>query len=231
MYRMRDVKVPGGTLEFEAETIEQVFEQATLLASMPLYCPIDGSDTALDKAEYDGYVYYSVRSLENPQYSFRYGARKEGKGLFPKGWYEYDAVNKCQWFWKDAKWYAVNKEDGSPLFDKPRPGSGGLKEQAPTNAELDKQPPMATDPGQRLPLVQPEAGKPPAHGPQWMERYEVMNTAGIQLYGAGRWTEDCKRVVSKISGRETEDVNRMTVAQLDRIIIWLHELQAQRVAA
>jgi hypothetical protein len=228
VFKMSDVKVPGGVLSFDVETLEELFQRASLIQSMPAVCPIDGSDTCLNYMEIDDNPYYSVRSVQNPQYSYKYGRKKAGGALFPKGWYEYDPVNKCQWFWRDGQWYAVSSEDSTPLFDKPRPVSkqspstlaGNGKQDYEKRVEVAGRDALdeaidAAFGGEDEPIDQ----NGPRLGNATKGQLGTMHALGIALYGDAR-TWDIKRpVVTKhISQGRVESSAMLTQVEVSRLI-------------
>ena len=223
MYQISNVKIPGGALiSFECDTEEEVFRRMNFFQQMPHVCPIDNSETIyFYRKDDEGNSYCSIVSAAHPQYSFKFGKRRGvEKELFPKGWYEYDAANKCNWYWRDGSWFAVD-EDGKPLWDKPRPGSKAQRTPEPAMQQLDAE--IAA-------ILPTETATVREVEPGWEARWKTFDAVGLELYGP-QWSQVARHNAERISdGRET-DPKRLTVAQLDKMILGMRQLKAKRQPA
>lgn len=220
MYQISNVKIPGGALiSFECDTEEEVFRRMNFFQQMPHVCPIDGAETIyFYRKDDEGNSYCSIVSAVHPQYSFKFGKRRGvEKELFPKGWYEYDSAAKCNWYWRDGQWFAVD-EDGKPLWDKPRPGS---KRVVTSPADIDRV------------LDEAAQGEVSQNGPHVQEdmahrvAYKIFDDLGQSLYNQ-QWTGIAKRNAGRASNGRTEDPRSLTLEELNKLSEGLRKVMQEK---
>ncbi len=224
MFEISNVKVPGGALlSFKCETIEQLFEQANFLQSMPQVCPLDGSETIFSyRVDDENNSYYAVISLTNPQYSYKYGKRKGTQQLFPKGWFEYDLASRQSWRWYNGRWYE-HDEDGKPILNKPRPSADRVTN--PALAVLDNE--LAAILPTKDVVVRRESNQEDV---RFQAAQKIFDDLGLSLYAA-QWTQVARHNTERVtSGKET-DWRKLTLEQLNKLTKGMRDLQGKRQPA
>jgi hypothetical protein len=232
MYQISNVKIPGGALiSFECDTEEEVFRRMNFFQQMPHVCPIDNSETIyFYRKDDEGNSYCSIASAQNPQHSYKFGKRKGiAKELFPKGWYEWDAPNQCNWYWRDGSWFAVD-DDGKPLWDKPRPGSKAAAQRTPEPAMQQLDAEIAAILPTQTATVREVAPDPVLLG----AARRIFDDTGLDAYGPG-WTKKRLEVAKWASGDRTTDYMQLSVGELNRANVQLAKAKekaySQTVAA
>lgn len=222
MYQISNVKIPGGALiSFECDTEEEVFRRMNFFQQMPHVCPIDGAETIyFYRKDDEGNSYCSIVSAAHPQYSFKFGKRKGiAKELFPKGWYEWDSANKCNWYWRDGQWFAVDEEDSKPLWDKPRPGNKAQRAVT-SSADIDR-------------VLDETAQGEVSQGELTQEEIlfkvaqQIFDDLGQSLYNQ-QWTQIASHNTWRITDGKESDWRKLTREQLNKLTDGMKKLERPR---
>lgn len=78
------IDIPGGTIQLEADSQKQVFDELSFWQSLPKFCPVDGSDVRLNVRDTAKGVYYEIVSTGSPIFRGHVGQNREGGTLFYK---------------------------------------------------------------------------------------------------------------------------------------------------
>lgn len=97
-----NIEIPGGSIELEADSQKQVFEELSFWQSLPKTCPVDGSPIRLNVRDAKTgkgvkVTYYELISTGNPVFSGDVGQNIEGGTLFYDGtWTYYDGQSETK---------------------------------------------------------------------------------------------------------------------------------------
>jgi hypothetical protein len=228
MYKMT-IAVPGGTMEVSGETQEELIKRVSFFQGLPMVCPIDGSDTRLGYRSIDGYDYYGLVSGGTPQYTYPFGRPKDKTGgEFFAGKLGDDKRTHRQWtrYDHDRKENIVVWEDGKLLVPVPQGGrSNGKAGYSPTP------PPPDDDELSDIIVLQASAAMagPGQDDGALLARRKTFNLAGRELYGS-EWPDKCGSIVQWYTDNQVSDSDRLTVEQLDGLIIKLRNKKAKAKA-
>ncbi len=236
MYKMT-ISVPGGTMEVPGQTQAEVIKAASFFLNLPTVCPVDGTPTRLNyrKLKFDS---YGLVSTGVPQYTFDFGIPTDDSEEFFAGkydtkaektvqrWCYYDRVNKKEIvLWEDGRLTAegrkrqtagspvnVGREEGEPVVAGLPPWEGGTD-----GADGDVVVLQAT-------AAMAGAGMDDG---ALLARRKTFNLAGREVYGEA-WPDKCGPIIQWFTDNQISDPERLTVAQLDGLIIKLRSKKAKK---
>lgn len=79
-----NIEIPGGTIQLEADSQKQVFEELSFWQSLPKICPVDGTPTRLNVRDTSEGRYFELVSTGDIPYRGHVGQNREGGTLFHK---------------------------------------------------------------------------------------------------------------------------------------------------
>lgn len=213
MYKIRDIRVPGGVVDIEAASQKELWELAAFYQSLPLVCPVDGTPTRFGFKEPGNFKYYVLLSSGEQVYEYAFGQATDGGQLFPgkmkgagkearnvKTWAYYDAATQKEIIvWEDGKLLQVGKNALGPVPNQVMPAA------AP--------PPQRTgDNGYISPVI---------------AKRKKMDDLGRQVYD-----EDWERVrqsnIEKRTNGRAKEVKDLTEVELDRFITGMQAVLDER---
>jgi len=228
MYRMT-IQVPGGTMEVPGDSLEAVIKAASFLQNLPTVCPVDGTPTRLNYRKAGGFEYFGLVSTGSPQYTYPFGRPLEKGDEFFEGKFVKqgkEGETRRQWCYYDhgKQEQVVVWEDGKLLVNVQRGGKPTDKEAiAPSSNGTDELVQWAVE---ALPLR--KLDYPTMEEQQKIDRRKTLNLAGREVYG-DEWPEKCGAIVQWYTDNQVADSERLTVEQLDGLIIKLRNKKAKKV--
>ena len=247
MYKMT-IQVPGGTMEVPGDSLEAVIKAASFLQNLPFVCPVDGTPTRLSYRKAGGYDYYGLVSTGAAVYTYPFGRPLEkGDGEFFEGKVVKagkETSTRRQWCYYDH-----DKQEQIVLWEDGRLTAEGRKRQAGLR-QAQPPTPEASTVSSAEPLV--EGGLPPWEGGTdgaegdvavlqataamagagmddgaLLARRKTFNLAGREVYGEA-WPDKCGPIIQWFTDNQISDPDRLTVAQLDGLIIKLRSKKAKK---
>jgi hypothetical protein len=228
MYEMT-IAVPGGTMKVPAQTLKELIKLTSFLQGLPRFCPVDDTPTRLSyrMLKFDN---YGLASTGTPTYYLDFGIPTKGDEEFFLGkhkdgetkvrWTHYDhATDKTTVMWEDGKLTAEGqKARGRATIDK----KAGY---SPTP------PPPDDDELSDIAVLQASAAMagPGQDDGALLARRKTFNLAGRELYGS-EWPDKCGSIVQWYTDNQVSDSDRLTVEQLDGLIIKLRNKKAKAKA-
>lgn len=242
MYKMT-IAVPGGTMEVPGDSLEAVIKAASFLQNLPFVCPVDGTPTRLSYRKAGGFDYYGLVSTGSAVYTYPFGRPLEkGDGEFFEGKVVKqgkETSTRRQWCYYDHE-----KQEQIVLWEDGRLTAEGRKRQAATagsSVSAGKEEGEPVGPG----LPPWEGGTDGADGDvvvlqataamagvgmddgALLARRKTFNLAGREVYGEA-WPDKCGPIVEWFTDNQISDPDRLTVAQLDGLIIKLRSKKAKQ---
>lgn len=201
MYKIRDIRVPGGVVDIEAQSQKELWELAAFYQSLPLVCPVDGTPTRFGFKEPGNFKYYVLLSSGDQVYEYAFGQATDGGQLFPgkmkgagkearnvKTWAYYDAATQKEIIvWEDGKLLQVGKNALGPV------------------------------PNQAAPAAAPSTQRTGDNGynNEVIEKRKRFSLLGRQLF-AEDWPSVCVQSIKKRTGGRASEVESLTEVELDQ---------------
>ncbi len=211
-------------VEVEGQTAQEVWQRAAFWHSLPTICPVDGSPVRFGYANRGGYDFHFLESTGARRYEFPFGTDLESKSLFPgKVTKLPDGTKKTVQKW--TYWDAENErevivwQDGRLIVDG-----------AQSKAQRTSEPAMQQLDAEIAAILPTQTATAREVEPGWEARWKTFDEVGLELYGP-QWSQVARHNAERISdGRET-DPKRLTVAQLDKMILGMRQLKSKRQPA
>jgi hypothetical protein len=197
------------TAEIEGATIQEWWQQAAFIHSLPTTCPVDNTPVRFGYAKHgDDEFYYlesTPKTTEETVYQFQFGTRQSDKKLFP-GKVDKDGGKAVQrWTYWDGQQKVVAWEDGKLTGGKPEPVGRYPTQPERKEGVSNGASPIAADSDAAL--------------RQEMERL------GAAYFGAGWPTKKAATVKKETGGT---DSSKLTTAQVQDLIDRIKKLQAEK---
>lgn len=129
------IEIPGGSINLEADSQKQVFEELSFWQSLPKVCPVDGSPVRLNTRDAKTskgapITYYELVSTSYPIFRGHVGQSADGSGaLFYDGtWSHFDGQTETEIFARgkmvvDLEKYMSKFSTPSPKLAQPKPAA------------------------------------------------------------------------------------------------------------
>jgi hypothetical protein len=195
------------TAEIEGATIQEWWQQAAFIHSLPTTCPVDNTPVRFGYAKHgDDEFYYLESTPKTPEdtvYQFQFGTRQADKKLFP-GKVDKDGGKAVQrWTYWDGQQKVVAWEDGKLVGGKPEPVG-----RYPTQPERKEGVSNGASP------IQPDS----------IEALRIeFELRGNQLYGPG-WAKTRTHNVKRASNNRTEDAKQLTLEEISKLVAGLRHV-------
>jgi hypothetical protein len=192
------------TAEIEGATMQEWWQQAAFIHSLPTTCPVDDTPVRFGYAKQGDDEFYYLESTGPTVYQFQFGTRKEDKKLFPGKVDQASGKAVQRWTYWDGQQKVVKWEDGKLV--------GGKPEQERQPVGRYPSPPVAKEPS-------PIAADSDEALRQELERL------GAAYFGTG-WPAKKAATVKKATGQT--DSSKLTTEQVQKLIAGIKLLQTER---